>query len=311
MNEKTSLARFSVVPLAPRRIFLVGCPRSGTTLLQCLLAAHSEVASFPETRFVLRLVGQFPYRLLGQRPSTLRGWLQHLLRQGRIWCNLADRTRISYVKTFLASINRPELIHLYPQHAVLLSQQLAGCISILDALAQESNKSCWLEKTPDHLAYVDIIENLLPDVRFVHIIRSGEDVVASIYDAANRYPESWNSCYQHVPTCVTHWNRSILNTRRYRSQANHWVVSYESLVRDAPSVLRQLCQFLELKFEENMVESFSHEARHLVLGNEEWKSGVTQAIKSTAGTKFFQVFGPQERQYITEHLLPISDDDFS
>jgi hypothetical protein len=34
-----------------KRIFLVGAPRSGTTILQSLLAAHPEVISFPESKF--------------------------------------------------------------------------------------------------------------------------------------------------------------------------------------------------------------------------------------------------------------------
>ena len=38
------------------RIFLVGCPRSGTTLTQSLLAAHPMVASFPESHFFSHLL---------------------------------------------------------------------------------------------------------------------------------------------------------------------------------------------------------------------------------------------------------------
>ncbi len=34
-----------------QRIFIVGCPRSGTTLLQSVLAAHHDVFSLPETAF--------------------------------------------------------------------------------------------------------------------------------------------------------------------------------------------------------------------------------------------------------------------
>ena len=37
-----------------RRIFIVGVPRSGTTLLQSLLAAHSELTSFTESHFFSR-----------------------------------------------------------------------------------------------------------------------------------------------------------------------------------------------------------------------------------------------------------------
>ena len=42
---------------APKqRIFLVGCPRSGTTLLQSLLAAHPDITSFPESHFFRHLI---------------------------------------------------------------------------------------------------------------------------------------------------------------------------------------------------------------------------------------------------------------
>ena len=44
------------------RIFVVGCPRSGTTLLQSLIAVHPDVASFPESKFFVRLVYPQSYR---------------------------------------------------------------------------------------------------------------------------------------------------------------------------------------------------------------------------------------------------------
>ena len=48
------------------RLFVVGCPRSGTTLLQCLLGAHSQIISLPETAYFADLIsGQRSRRLLG------------------------------------------------------------------------------------------------------------------------------------------------------------------------------------------------------------------------------------------------------
>ena len=43
--------------------------------------------------------------------------------------------------------------------------------------------STWVEKTPNHLMYIDDIASYVPEARFVHVLRNGEDVVASIVDA--------------------------------------------------------------------------------------------------------------------------------
>ena len=43
-----------------RRIFVVGVPRSGTTLVQSLLAAHSQVTSFTESHFFSRYFRALP-----------------------------------------------------------------------------------------------------------------------------------------------------------------------------------------------------------------------------------------------------------
>ncbi len=49
------------------RIFLVGTPRSGTTLYQSIMAAHSQILSLPETHFFLNLIPKRNYiaRALG------------------------------------------------------------------------------------------------------------------------------------------------------------------------------------------------------------------------------------------------------
>ena len=54
------------------RVFLVGIMRSGTTLLQSLLAAHSRVTSFPETMFFRFLTGEPLAWWRGMPPTTLK-----------------------------------------------------------------------------------------------------------------------------------------------------------------------------------------------------------------------------------------------
>ncbi|MEQ8960988.1 MAG: sulfotransferase [Coleofasciculus sp. C2-GNP5-27] len=65
------------------RIFLVGCPRSGTTLLQSLLAAHPQIASFPESHFFRHLIPEFEpkRRLLGLSSRRGKPHFQRFMRE--------------------------------------------------------------------------------------------------------------------------------------------------------------------------------------------------------------------------------------
>ena len=149
-----------------QRIFVVGCPRSGTTLLQSLLAAHSDVASFPESHLFSSLVAD-----RGKLRSTF---------------NIASRKARPQFDTFLRELQREDLNQYLPKFSFLVRQYSHAFIRILDILSEEQGKDIWIEKTPRHLHCIDQIEKLLPEPQFIHIIRSGKDVVASLMGRSGR-----------------------------------------------------------------------------------------------------------------------------
>ncbi|HEY9661548.1 MAG TPA: sulfotransferase, partial [Allocoleopsis sp.] len=149
--------------LPQTRIFLVGCPRSGTTLLQSLLAAHPEICSFPESHFFSTLV---PNR--------------KLLRQ----LDLCVRNIHPRLRQFFQSIGRDELVAQFPKRALFNHQYAHQFIQSLDQIAAEKDQRIWIEKTPGHLHYIDYIEKLNIDAKFIHIVRNGTDVIASFYELA-------------------------------------------------------------------------------------------------------------------------------
>lgn len=66
-----------------KQIFLVGCPRSGTTLSQSILAAHPQIASIPESHiFRILLSHQTPRRRkLGLVSSKTRSDFEQFLHE--------------------------------------------------------------------------------------------------------------------------------------------------------------------------------------------------------------------------------------
>jgi Sulfotransferase family len=293
------------------RLLLIGCPRSGTTLLQTLLAAHSQIGSFPEAMIFRPLVGQANVRWLGRPPATLWERLQHLAAGCRYRLGIARKSGRNRVRYFLAEINRSDLYHLFPQRGRSLREQVQGCLRILDQLAREQHKPYWLEKSVCNLGYIDLVERYAPDVRFIHIVRNGADVVASLYELAQKHPDRLWGGWNTIDKCIAQWNHALTVSRRYVGKPNHVVVSYQHLVKDTEGVLRRLCDFIGVPFEERMVSEHASSAKQLVEERaREWKQAVFGAIKDATGTKFNTVFTADQQRYLLDHLTPYSADEF-
>lgn len=260
------------------RIFVVGCPRSGTTLLQGMLAQHSRIASFPETHFFAIAYPRNRFkRALTWPASHLGTVLDELLEQlGRP--DLKGQYRVG---RFQRHYERP-------------------FIALLDRLAEEGGKDLWVEKTPRHLHFIRQITRRVPDVRFIHIVRSGPDVVASLYEAVNEFPESWGGT-RTLDRCIERWNRDIQITARWSEEPHHLVVRYEDVVRSTAETARRICDFLGIEVDDAMTSP--HDAfDRIVRPDEAWKARNDRPVHVT-GEKFSEIFTPQEQDRVLAGLL--------
>lgn len=265
--------------------FLVGCSRSGTTWLQSLLAAHPEVGSFPESQF-------FHYLLPSQYER--RRYALGLI-SGRL------RPRL---KTFFDEIGRPELLDCLPQ-LIFIQHYTRSFIKILKSLAAEQEKTVLLEKTPDHIYYLESIEKFVPEAKFIHLIRNGSDVVASLYEATHRYPQPWGGV-RDIDVCINDWMRAIQASHKYVENPNHMMVRYEKLVANPPEILKKLCKFMGIEFNETMLTEYNNAAQKLVL--EAAGRTVKPAIQNCNSKKFYEVFDEQQQQYVLERLSQVNLD---
>jgi Sulfotransferase family len=280
------------MPAVPmKRLFLVGCPRSGTTLLQSLVAAHPQVISFPESHFFTRVISA--------RPILRRFGLASL------------RARAQFIR-LLGLLGRPELRTCLPRFAVTPRQYAHAFTTVLDTVAREQHKQAWLEKTPRHLDYIDDISALVPNAKFIHVIRNGADVVASLYETVNDHPDSWRHRYANdLDHLIERWLHSIALTQQYVCSTDHFIVRYEHLV-DAPErVLTQLCQFSGLPFASQMLDGFRATTAALVLPHETWKQSASTAIEKVNQKKFYRLFDAAQRLYISQKIAHIQLDELT
>ncbi len=201
-----------------------------------------------------------------------------------------------------------------PRNAFFIYKHAQVFAKTLDALAEKEKKSCWLEKTPAHVQRIlrkkpvltisvlfGYIEKLVSKNKFIHIIRDGKDVVASLYSVSQKYPETWNGSWD-VDKCVQRWLGDTRISYLHACKPNHLIVRYESLVESPESVIRTVCGFLEIPFESTTVENRSTAIKDIVRDREKWKGAVSGSIQRNKSTKFEDIFDDQQIKYITSRL---------
>lgn len=278
--------------LLMQRTFVVGCPRSGTTIVQAMLARHPQVFTLPETDFFPRLLGGLECRFgdVGAKPRrrTLARRLGLARRYGR--------------REFVA-LQRALLGESDVRAPWMLDTCVSRFISTLDQLAERAGRVGWIEKTPHHLLYLPEIEHYVPQARFVHVIRPGMDVLASIMDASLRY--SNNSFNGGLLLWATRWNQAVDIHRSCIGMRNHHFVFLEDLVRKPVEEWHRLCDFLQLRPDAEL-----DQACHQHIADptaEPWKQAALSGLPQPADSKVEGLFGPQLREWLREKLNSYED----
>jgi hypothetical protein len=255
-------------PGVDTRIFVVGVPRSGTTLVQSLLAAHSTATSFTESHFFDRHFTRLPLLpgpILTRDPRPrLREFLAENGEEApgeAAWFEAKGRWVLG-LRPLLPFQTRPVARHL---------------LRVLDGLTRRRGKSSWVEKTPRHLRYIPFLESVShpgPRPRFVHVIREGLEVVASLHEASKR----WERPYD-LDACVKRWNSDVaFSLGRVRAPSDCFVF-YEELTSQPETALRALLDALGLGWEPEILERYARTSDRLVTRDEAWKQGVGRGIR--------------------------------
>jgi hypothetical protein len=215
---------------APVFPFIVGCGRSGTTLLRSMLDSHPALAIPPETYFIPRLAREWQQSILRSRPDVVR-----------------------FVDA-LSGTNGFKQMDV-PVH--VLRARLSGSLpsGYADAIrwvyaiySDRRGKRRYGDKTPAYVLEIDRLSALFPEAVFVHIIRDGRDVAMSFVDGG------WAN---DLGQAILYWKLQVSRGRasgKRLATGRYIEVRYEDLVADPSSVLAGICRSIRLPFNEAMLE---------------------------------------------------------
>jgi len=213
-------------------IFIVGNPRSGTTLLAVLIDRHSEISIPPETHYYDQFVHEYRHNLSSYTKEEM---VFNVLKNERIKdLNLENQ---EILKQFS---NYP------PSQANLLR-------SILESYSIKRNKKKFGEKTPMHFSHVDEIITDFPDAKIICIIRDGRDSILSILNT----PWGLADAPRRLEQLCIIWRENAKSIFKYLNKYpnNFILVKYEKLLLNPEKELRKICEFVEINYENRLLDN--------------------------------------------------------
>ena len=244
--------------------FVVGCPRSGTTLIRALLDAHPDVAIPTESHFIPRILRRSDLTNAGGDFDASQ--LAHIL-------STEPRFRAWGMET---SVLESAIRAAQPTHAA------AGIEAAFDSYAHSRGKSVFGDKTPNYVLDLELLVSHFPGAKFVIVVRDGRDVALSLLD------QSWGP--SSLPAAAAYWRRRVLAGYEFVSAADTnqvHVVTYEDLVQRPESGLEALCQFLGLSVDDAMLDFPAHQSS-LTRGLKHPESHQRLGMPITVGTRNWQ-----------------------
>jgi hypothetical protein len=207
-------------PTAPPPIFIVGCQRSGTSLLRRILDSHSRIACPPESHFILPLVETL------RDERALAGLRSMGYARVEVEASLA-RLISGFFDGYTAARGKARWAEKTPQYVDCLPElwQLFG-----------------------------------PDARFVVIIRHGLDVAFSLADAHRHYSAIDAHVARHNGNvaigAASFWVEQSEKIERFRSERPEacFLLRYEDLTTTPAAVLEPMFRWLGEEWESEVID---------------------------------------------------------
>lgn len=273
-------------------IFIVGCPRSGTTILAKILNNHSQIASATEIHFFNHLIKskKYNWQVLNDK------LLQEFFAETRIedFCSLLKIDFQEFSETILQNTE--------PDLNLFIEEQNQKRIfdALMLMLLKRNKKTNCCEKTPQHLLNIDEILRFYPNAKIIHLIRDGRDTVNSLIKMPWR-PEGLlnNSRF---------WKRyaklGIAIANKYANKVDNYIsIRYEDLLYDPVTSIKRLCLFCDYQFETQMLDTQEQKDSNIFSAWESsWKHKAMEELDSTRVGAWQKELNEKEQRLLNWHL---------
>jgi hypothetical protein len=220
------------LPLLP---FIVGVPRSGTTLLRLMLDSHPDLTIPPETHFMRGL-----FKIEDRGRLTPERFVNFITGHRR-WPDFGLDS-----DAFKGAVERLDEFNMRN-----------GLIVFYRLYAEKMGKPRWGDKTLGYVVLMSRISEVFPEAHFIHMIRDGRDTVLSRKGC-------WLGREQTVEQLAMDWRDLILTARAETKRLKYYMeLRYEDLVMNPEAVLIRVVDYLGLPYSDEMLNYYKRAEERL------------------------------------------------
>ena len=228
---------------ANRPIFVVGSPRSGTSILTWCLGQHPNIFAVPESNWM----GDFVVNAaVVHQVGAARGHLSTL--------SAMDISRDELLANFGRTIN-----DLILSHRSDLERTRAAIPSLPEFMRRSLSgaKTRWVDGTPEYSLHIYALKKLFPEAVFIHILRDVRDVVRSML---NLHRLAGVQLVANEEEAYRYWLRAVKAcVQAERAYGSNVVrrLPYNALIDHPESAIRSMLDFVGEPFSARCLEPLS------------------------------------------------------
>ena len=259
-------------------IFMVGEQRSGSNLLRLILNESPSIAAPHPPHILQRFMHLLPLYGDLNKGYAFEKLIEHV-------CRLVELNPVPWDKV---KLNRNEILNRCEEKSLV-----AVYGAIMDVYAEAHNAEAWMCKSMQNIHWAEEINTYFDEPKYVYLYRDPRDVALSFTKAVigEKHPyfiaKQWNELQKLcISQLIQHGKETI------------FPISYENLLENPESTVKELCQFLEIDFSRKMLNFHtSKEAERSAQSSSLWEN-LSQPIKSNNSKKFLTELTTEEIQII-------------
>ena len=259
-------------------IFMVGEQRSGSNLLRLILNESSSIAAPHPPHILQRFMPLLPVYGDLSKQKTFKRLIEDV-------CRLVELNPVPWDKVIL---DRKEILKRCREKSLIA---IYG--AIMDLYAEAHNASAWMCKSMQNIQWADEINRYFDNPKYIYLYRDPRDVTLSFTKAVigEKHPyfiaKQWNELQK---LCISQLIENGKDTI--------FPISYENLLEDPETIVKELCQFLGIKFSKKMLDFHtSKEAERSAKSSSLWEN-LSQPIKTNNSKKFMSELTTEEIKII-------------